>query len=114
MKIKLIPFLIVLGISALIGYAFFAGNSGETYNWLQFLVSGLSFLIILEGGLGFKYAEQGGVNIVLASLIFGIVDVVVNLIFTFAPFKVAPYIIISGILVLLDIGTVYGLSKALK
>lgn len=115
MKIKVIPFIITFGIAALSGYTFYACNSGEIYNWLQFLLSGTTILIILEGGFGFSYVDKGGNNIVVTSILFAIADVIANLVFTFIQsFNVPAYIIVSGILTLLDIAAVYGLVKALK
>ena len=47
------------------------------------------------------------------SVIAAIVHLVINLVATFAPFRAAPYIIVSGIVLLIYIGIVYSMSKAL-
>ncbi|MBR4823631.1 MAG: hypothetical protein IKZ86_02425 [Spirochaetaceae bacterium] len=114
MKVKFVPLLICLGIAALAGYGFYAANGGEDGNTLMFAVAGVGFFIMLGCGFGIKYAERGSGNITVLSVLALIVNLVVNVIFTFVQFKTAPYIIISGILLLIYIGLVYALAKALN
>ena len=114
MKVKVIPLLISLGLAALAGYGFYAANGGEDGNTLMFAVAGVSFFIMLAGGFGIKYAERGGSNITILSVLALIVNLVVNVIFTLVQFKTAPYIITSGILILLYLSIVYALAKALN
>ena len=113
MKIKFIPTLISAALALLVGYGFFAANGQEWQKWLMFAVTAVEFIVLLVGGFGIKYAERGGANITVLSVVFIIVALVANLIFTFAPFATAPFIIISGILILLYVGIAYALAKAL-
>lgn len=113
MKIKIVPLIISIGISLLIGYGVFAANNNEWQKWLMFGISAVEFSILLGGGFGFKYSEKGNVNITVLSVIFAIVALIVQIVASFL-FKLAPYIIINGIIALLYIGIAYALAKALQ
>lgn len=113
-QFKLIPSLIMVGISLLVGYAFYSANSSEWQKWLMFGFASIEFLILLMGGFGIKYAEKGGSNITVLAVVFTIIAVIVQLVSTFAPFHIAPYIITNGILILIFIGIVYTLANALN
>ncbi|MBO4509443.1 MAG: hypothetical protein J5747_12515 [Spirochaetaceae bacterium] len=116
MKVKLVPTLIIAGISALIGYGFYAANSndGNAGCWIMLAVSAVSLFVTLGGGFGIRYKESGSaVNIVVISVIFSIVELIINLISTFATFHVAPYIIVSGTVLLVYVGIAYAMAKAL-
>lgn len=113
MKVKFIPTLISVGIGLLIGYGFFAANSSEWQKWLMFAFTAVEFSSFFVGGFGIKYAERGGVNITVLSVIFLIAATVANLIFTFVPFATAPFVIVNGILLLVFIGITYAMARAL-
>ena len=116
MKVKLIPTLITLGISALIAYGFYAANAkdGNAGCWIMMAGSLVSFFVTFAGGFGIKYSEGGSsVGIAVLSVIAAIVELIINLIATFATFHVAPYIIFSGLVLLVYVGIVYAMNKAL-
>lgn len=110
-------FLIIIAvlISALGGYGFFAANSAEQYVLLLSIGSGICFAVTLIGLLGIKTeAKSGGANIKALSAIFVVLFLISNLIFSFIAIKVAPYIIINGILLLIYAICVYGIVKSGK
>ena len=116
MKIRLVPTLIMAGISLLIGYGFYAANvhDGNAGCWIMMAISAITIFVALAGGFCVKYGEGGSsVGIATLSVISVIVQLIINLIATFAPFHAAPYIIFSGIVLLVYIGIVYAMSKAL-
>lgn len=113
MKIKVVPFLICAGIALLLGYGFYAANSHEWQRWLMFAAAFVSFAGILCGGFGVKTGDSGGsVSVAVLSVVCVIINLVINLIATFAAFHAAPYIIASGILMLLFIGIAYAIAKS--
>ena len=114
MKIKLVSTLVSVGIAALAGYGFYAANASEEQKWLMFGVAAATFLILLVGGFGIKYAERGGTNITILSVLFTIAAIIVNVLATCLSFHAAPYIIASGIIVLLYIGITSAMAKALN
>ncbi|MGN0729657.1 hypothetical protein [Treponema sp.] len=107
------PTLIMAGISVLAGYDFYAANSSEWQKWLMFAISTVEIAVFLIGGFGIKYADRGGINITVLSVIFLATTLIVQIVSTFAPFHLAPYIIINGIFILLYAGIAYALAKAL-
>ena len=113
-QFKLIPTMIMAAISVLAGYAFYAANSSEWQKWLMFVLAALEFAILLIGGFGIRYADRGGANIAVLSIVFTILALIVQLASTFIPFHTAPYIIINGILTLLYLGITYALARALN
>lgn len=112
MKFKFIPFIIVLAISALCGYGFYAANSGEPYCLYQLIISAVSVLIILGSGFALSYSERN-INYKIVSAIFFIFTLIANVIFTFIPaMSLAAYIVVNGILVIIDISIIYAMKKS--
>ena len=100
-------------ISALAGYGFYAANSGEQFCLLLAIGSGLCFAITLIGALGIKIeGRSGNINFRIVSIIFFSIFLLSNLIFGFAGVKIAPYIIINGILLLIFAIIEYGIVKS--
>lgn len=66
----------------------------------------LSVIAVLTKG------RAGGINIQALSSIFFVVFLISNLVFTFTTIKLAPYIIINGILLLIYAVSTYGLIKS--
>lgn len=113
-KCKLIPTLIMTGISLLLGYAFYSANSSEWQKWLMFALATIEFSVFFIGGFGIHYAEKGDGNISVVSVIFAIAAVICQLIATFTKFHTASYIVVNGIIVLIYFGIIYALAKALN
>lgn len=116
MKIRLVPTLILAGISIFIGYGFYAANAhnGNASCWIMMAFSAVGIFVSLAGGFGIKYEKDGSsVGIAVLSVIVAILHLVINFVATFVPFHAAPYIIFSGIVLLAYIGIVYAMSKAL-
>lgn len=99
-------------ISVLAGYGFFAANSGEPYTLLLSVGSGLCLAISLVGTFGVKIEEKSAnINFKVVSAIFFVLFLITNLIFGFVGVKIAPYIIINGILLLIYAIIEYGIVK---
>lgn len=108
-------FLIVVSvlIAALSGYGFYAANSGEAFCLLLSLGSGLTFAITLIGTLGISPKEKAGnANFKVVSALFFVLFLISNLIFGFVGMKVAPYIIVNGIILLIYAIIEYGIIKS--
>ncbi|MBD5441838.1 MAG: hypothetical protein HDR34_00270 [Treponema sp.] len=115
MKIRIVPALIAFGVSALAGYGFYAANAKVAGNeaWIMLVVSAVSFFVTLGGGFGIRYREgESVVGITVLSVLAEVIHLVINLVATFAPFRAAPYIITSGIVLLAYVGIVYAMSRA--
>ena len=113
-KVNVIPTIIALGLGLLAGYGFYAANAEETQQWIMFGVLACEFSVYFICGFGIKYAERGNVNITVLSVIFVILAVIANVLFSVLTFSFAPFIIVNGILLLLYAGILYGLVRALN
>ncbi|MDR1893146.1 MAG: hypothetical protein LBQ61_00435 [Spirochaetales bacterium] len=115
MKINKILLLIALGIAALAGYGFFAANGDEAYRLVITFGSGISLFVCLAGLIAVTTPGRGSsANIKVLSAVFFILLLVENLIFTFVPFRIAPYVIVTGILLLVYVLIGYAVGKALE
>jgi len=114
MKINWFLALIALAIAGLIAFGFYSGNSNESYQLLITIGSGLSFLLTLCGLLALSSAHGGTANIKVTSVLFFIGLLIEHIIFSFAGVRPAPYIIVTGILILVYVLVCYAITRALK
>ena len=77
-------------------------NENDSYRLLITCGSAISFFITLRGLLALSSRYQGlTVNMRIISALFFIVLLVVHIVFSFTGISLAPYIIITGILLVL-------------
>ena len=111
MKLDFIKTIIAIAVSGLIAYGFFAFNKNVNKDLLTigsfiFLVITLTFTI----GINFQLPRTSSL-IKTISIIFFIIALLSNLIFSFVDFKEATYIITNGILFLIYTLTTYSIGK---
>ncbi len=112
MKIKAIPSVIVLGISAILSYGLYSFCKSDNAILLA-VFGGLMSLATLATALGVTFNHQGkSVNIKVVSLVFFVLALISNVIFARCAFKTPTYIIVNGLLMLIWLLIVYGISKA--
>jgi hypothetical protein len=116
MKINIVTLLIALAVAVLVAYGFHAANSGEEYVLALTLGAGLTLFITLSGTFAVRTkGERGGTaNIRIVSGIFFLVTLIEQIVFSFVPLSLPPYIIVTGILMLIYLLIVYGIGKALR
>jgi hypothetical protein len=116
MKINPIMLIIAIAIAALSGYGFFAANGGENYQLVLTIGASLVLFVTLGGTIAIKSATGRGsvANIRVLSAVFLVLFVVEQVLFSFVPFHLPPYIIITGILLLIYILIAYAVGKALE
>jgi hypothetical protein len=115
MKINPVMLIVSLSISALIAFGFYTANQGEVYLWLITIGSAFLCFFSLSGSLAVSFDVRGGTgNYKIVSVLFFVIMLISNIIFSFLNFTLASYIIINGILFLLYIAIEYGIIKALK
>ncbi|MDR2049427.1 MAG: hypothetical protein LBP69_08215 [Treponema sp.] len=111
MKVNVVFLLIALAVSALAGYGFYAANDGELYRPVITIGGGLSLFIPLAGLLALNAGGRGGaVHIKVVSTLFFAVLLIEQAAFSFLALKLAPYIIITGILLLVYVLIGYALA----
>ncbi|GHV88719.1 hypothetical protein AGMMS50267_10790 [Spirochaetia bacterium] len=117
MKINGVTLIIALAVAALAGYAFYAANGAATDIPLaNALGGGIALFVTLAGTIAVGSKDGGGstLNIRLASGVFFVLLLIEQIIFCMVSFHIAPYIIVTGILVLIYVLIAYGIGKALK
>jgi hypothetical protein len=115
MKVNFVMLLIALAIAVLVAYGFYSGNKNDETVWLITIASGIMIFVTLSGILAVTFDGRGGTgNVRVVSILFLIISIISNAIFSFITMTPAPYIIINGILFLVYILISYGIVKALK
>lgn len=113
MKIKIIPSIIAIAISALVSYGIYSISRNSLDNTLLATGCGVMSLFTLVTALGIQFKQpRATANIKIVSLIFFVIALVSNLIFAFWVPSQPAYIIVNGLLLLVWLLVVYGLSKA--
>ena len=109
MKINPIMLIVSIAISALAGYGFWAG----THVLMNTIVAGVCILLTLGVLLSLSSKADGrtSANIKVVAGIFFVVLLIEQIIFTFAH-VIAPYIIVTGILLLIYLIIEYAICKA--
>jgi hypothetical protein len=117
MKINVITLLIALAIAALAGYGLYAANGAETdIPIANALGGGIALFITLAGtvAVGSKDGNGGTFNIRLASGVFFVLVAIEQIVFCLTPFRLAPYIVVTGVLTLVYVLIAYAIGKALQ
>jgi hypothetical protein len=117
MRINVITLFIALAIATLAGYGFYAANGAESDIPLaNALGGGIALFVTLSGAIavGTKENSGGTQNIRWISIVFFVVMLVEQIIFTIVPFKLPPYITVTGILTLIYVLIAYVIGKALQ
>lgn len=100
--------LLSLGMSALAGYTLYSMNVDNDNVWLITIMGGVTIYSALVGVSGFRFEREGhSVNIRLMSSLFLIAFIVDNLFFSIVGLYVAPYIVLTGLLLFLYVGVAY-------
>jgi len=112
MRIDYIKTLISLAVSALIAYGFYSFHHSENSQlliWTSFVELFISGFFVL--GLRFEL-NRTTTNVRVVSIIYFLVLLITNIIFSFFSFSQQLFIIINGLIVLTGVLIVYLLIKA--
>lgn len=100
--------LLSLGMSALAGYGLYSMNADNDNVWLITIMGGITIYSALVGVSSFRFGREGhSVNIRLVSSLFLIAFIADNLVFSILGLYVAPYIILTGLLLFVYAGIAY-------
>jgi len=114
MKINFITLIISIAIAGLIAFGVYAANNDETYRILITIGAGITVFITLGGLLAVSSPNGSTLNIKVVSVLFLIAFTLEHIIFSLAGVAMTPYIIITGILLLVYILICYSIFRALK
>jgi hypothetical protein len=112
MKLNFVQTIIAIAVSALIAYGFY--HFHDTDNKILLSAGSFIFLsvtLVLSIGVNFEQSRTTANNRVV-SVIFFVIALISNLIFSFFSFSEASYIITNGILLLIYILIAYSINKA--
>lgn len=113
MKLNIIPSVIILALSAFIGYAVFAVAGSDENAGVAFAVSAIALFVSLVLGYGVSYAdERKGVSLRLLSTIATVLIAISQFAFALLGINLQAYIIVTGLLLLLFLLAFYGLYRA--
>jgi hypothetical protein len=117
MKINVITLAIAFAIAALAGYAFYTANGADTdIPLVNAIGGGIVLFITLAGTIAIGTKNEVGsiLNIRVTSGVFFAALLVEQIIFCLVPFHLAPYIIVTGVLVLIYVLIAYSICRALR
>jgi hypothetical protein len=117
MKINIITLGIAFAIAAFAGYGFYAANGAEgDIPLASALVSGIAFFVTLSGAIAVGTKKDTGAvqNIRWVSVVFCVILLIEQIIFSVVSFHLAPYIVITGILTLIYLLIAYAIGRALQ
>ena len=112
MKIKEIPLIIAFGISALVAYGLFSICKNDN-SLLLAIVGGIMLFVTLAATFGVDFEpHRTSVNIKVTSIVFFLLALISNLIFSFVQFSVPLYVVVNGLLLLIWLLVIYGINRA--
>ncbi len=113
MKVNLVPTIIALAISALIGYALYALCKTEGQELLLAIGGGIVTFIPLATALGFRFEQpRTSGNIAALGGVFTVIMLICCFVYAFVQFTPPAFIIVAGILLLVFIMIVYAIARA--
>ena len=114
MKINVFPGIVSATIAALIAFGFYTANDGDTNRILFTAGAWVSLFATLGGTIAVSSPNGGTMNLRVVSGIFFFVLLIAHIVFSIAGIGFSPYVIITGILLLLYSVICYAVMRALK
>ena len=115
MKIKIVPAIIALALSALFAYGLYSWGNNAEHNTLVSIIGGVSLVLTLGTVLGVSLDDtRKSVNIKVISSIFAIIAIIASIVFNNSASSKELIIIISSVIVLLWALLVYFIGIAKK
>lgn len=112
MKVKVVPTIIALGISALLAYALYEICHTEGKELLLAIGGGMCLFLTLATCLGVRFKpSRTSANVAVIGAVFFVAVVISNAIFAYSHFATHTYIIVNGILMLLFLLIAYLVAK---
>lgn len=113
MKVNIIPTVIALAMSALIGYALYALCKTEGQELLLAIGGGIAIFIPLATALGIRFEpSRTSGNIAALGGTFTAIMLIGCFVYAFVQFTPPAFIIVIGVLLLIFLLCVYAIAKA--
>ncbi len=107
MKINWLKCIFAFVASVLVGLLCFEISGAEPQKWVSMAVSLITSLVCLVSAMGFDMSDIKKVNIKVNAWTFTIMVILTNVIFAFFAYDIIIYIVVVGLLVLLDVVSTY-------
>ena len=115
MKLNVFLTIISAAIAGLSAFGFFMTNEGDIYRVIITVGAGVSLFVTLGGMFALSSPNRGSImNVRIVSGLFFIALLAEHIIFSYIGIRFAPYILITGILVLVYLLICYAIIRALK
>ena len=114
MKVNAFLAFISASLAGLITFGIFVANAGDAYRVLVTVGAGLSLFVTLGGMTALSSPNGGTANLRVVSGLFFAVLLITHIVFSFVTVRLPPYVIITGILLLLYMLICYAIIRALK
>jgi len=114
MKLNGFLILISAAIAGLIAFGIFIANAGDTYRVLVTIGAALSMFATLGGMMAVSSPHGGTMNLRVVSGLFFAILLITHIVFSFVSIRLPPYVIITGILLLVYMLICYSIMRALK
>jgi len=101
-------------LAGLIAFGIFIANSGDTYRVLVTIGAALSMFVTLGGMIAVSSPNGGTMNIRVVSGLFFVALLITHIVFSFVSISLPPYVIITGLLLMVYLLICYGVMRALK
>ena len=112
MKLNVFLIFISVAVAGLSAFGFYMANEGDAYRILITVGSAVSLFVTMGGMLALSIPARGALaNIRLVSGLFFLVLLIEHVVFSFTGILYPPYIVVTGILLVLYALTVYFLLR---
>lgn len=113
MKVKVVPTIIALGISALLAYALYNICHTEGKEMLLAIGGGICLFLPLATCFGVRFEpSRTSANVAVIGAVFFVAMVISNALFAYSNFATHTYVIVNGILLLMFLLMEYWIVKA--
>ena len=117
MRINFVYLAIAFGIAALLGFGFYSANGhADDKPLVNAIVGGAVLFITLAGALAVSSKDSRGVNVNIrtVSWVFFVIMLIEQAIFCIGRLLVAPYVIITGLLMLVYLLIAYSIGRSMR
>ena len=112
-KINVVPVVLAFVLSALAAYAFYAYADCKEQALVLAVGSFIMLMGTLFGLMGFSYEHKRNLTMIrVVSLVFFLISLVSNIIFSSVGFAVPAYVIVNGFIVLICFMTAYFIARS--
>lgn len=113
MKIKIVPAIIALALSALFAYGLYSWGNNAEYKTLVSIIGGVSLLLTFGTVLGVSLENaRKSINVKITSVVFAVLAIIESIVFNNFECSNELIIIVSGVIILFWLLLIYYIAKS--